>query len=206
MFLKNIVQSFFSPVSKEYDSEEDVLLNEVEEVFEECKKHLEKKYFHNSIKLLLRRISASFKNTEELEREYELWYARIGEDGDLYADHPKNRVEIIISELRTRGIEIIQKQYPVVNVKRPVMQKQEILSVNPFRADPDTEHLINAIQEATHEAELWHSFYDENPASYRDAVEQVTHVRHLHAVLKKEDRRRGINRNRMDFAIRMNEI
>ncbi len=205
MFLKNIVQSFFSSESKKCNTEEDILLNEVEEVFAECKKRLEKKYFHNSIKLILRRISASFKHTEELEREYELWYARIGEGGELYADHPKIRVEIIISELRTRGIEIIQKQHPAVNVKVPLMHKKDILSMNPFRADPDTEHLIKAIHEATHEAELWHSFYDENPLSYRDAVEQVTYVRHLHAVLKKEDRRRGIDRNRMDFAIRMND-
>jgi hypothetical protein len=74
-----------------------------------------------------------------------------------------------------------------------------------FEPHPDTAHLIQAIREATREAERWHGYHSDDPLSYAEAADQLRHVRSLHAALRTLDRRAGVNRDRLAFAVRMRD-
>jgi hypothetical protein len=162
----------------------------------------------------------SAKRTQELEHELDLWQKRLDEAGDIHADHPRIRAEIIRSELAARGIEPSVHTLPVVAVEalhdidealgqRAVSQANErpdrYEESMKFSPHPDTQYLVQAIREATHEAELWHAYHSDDAHAYMDAVDQVRHLRDLHAALKSVDRSAGVTRDRIAIAVRMND-
>ncbi len=170
----------------------------------------------DALRRVLRRYAASAKRSLELERELELWQHRADEAGDLWADHPKVRAEIVRSELASRGIEAapralsakantamheLSERLSMGETDEEEMQMEDV----PFDPHPDTAHLIQAIREATQEAERWHGHYAEDPLDYREAADQVRHVRDLHGALKLLDRRNGVARDRVALAVRMRD-
>jgi hypothetical protein len=69
---------------------------------------------------------------------------------------------------------------------------------------PEVQYLLQAIREATREAERWHAV----PADScdEDALVQVHHVRDLHALLKRLDRENGVYRDRLELAVSPREL
>lgn len=166
----------------------------------------------DALRRLMRRYAASAKHSLELERELELWQQRMDEEGDLFADHPKVRSEIIRSELASRGITTPERritQAPILPSQcqdASSSQKNAVPDTGPtFMPHPDSAYLIQAIREATREAELWHAQYAEDPLYFKEAVDQVRQVRNLHAALKKVDRTQGVNRDRIALAIQLRD-
>jgi hypothetical protein len=172
----------------------------------------------DALKRLMRRYAAALKRSEELERELALWQARRDEAGERHADHPATRAEVIRSELAVRGIVPAEPPALVplsalgsgVGVGEGTEASSAALSSEleeiVYAPHPDTVHLIQAIREATREAERWHGYHSDDPLSYAEAVDQLRHVRSLHAALKILDRRAGVDRDRLTFAVRMREV
>lgn len=180
----------------------------------------------NDLKLLLRRVNASAQPTAQLLRELSEWEAR-AEEGELHADHPMIRSEIIRSELAGRGharrapptpsyeegargswLDETASELTRQVEDEPEVQFEEVSDTSVFsvreRVDAaDSASLLRAIHDATREAEKWHGApadeYDE------DALLQMKHLRELHALLKRADREQGIERDRMELAMRVNE-
>ena len=75
----------------------------------------------------------------------------------------------------------------------------------PFDPHPDTVHLIQAIREATREAERWHGQPEDDVDAFVDAADQVHQIRRLHAALKEIDRRNGVTRDRLSMAMRLRD-
>ncbi len=181
----------------------------------------------DELRRALRRLEASVKTTPQLERELEQW-ERLPSDGNVHADHPIVRSEMIRSELAVRRGEV--RTVSISNLdERPVKDvvdliKQQLVAVEPMMepvsspdvdsasteyqfqsyeplVSSDTSQLMAAIQQATREAERWHAV--DVTMSDEDAIVQVHHVRELHALLKRSDREQGIQRDRVAFAIKM---
>lgn len=166
----------------------------------------------DELRRLMRRYAASAKHSLELERELELWQQRMDEEGALHADHPKVRSEIIRSELLSRGITVPERQIskpqaiPISSKEVSSTKETDRFENSPaFTPHPDTAYLIQAIREATKEAELWHAQYSENPLYFKEAIDQVRQVRDMHAALKKIDKSQGVHRDRVALAIRLRD-
>jgi hypothetical protein len=174
----------------------------------------------DGLRLAVRRLQASLKATREIERELAEWERR-DDGGMLHADHPEIRAEILRSELAVRGItrevpdqfvaQYIQKHADVEEgrpletsrrmAEETIERPREYVFTTPEPVtDMETQHLLHAIRDATREAERWHAL----PTEYHDgdAVDQVRHLRELHAILKRLDRARGVERDRLTFAVR----
>lgn len=154
------------------------------------------------IRRLLQRFETSVRSRQDLERELAAWEART--DGD-------ERAEIIRSELAVRGVR--RDLRPVLAAPEP-MEASEIDDApedadNPIARipplDPEslpevsTEHLLAAIRDAVREADRWHAVPKD--AMGEDALVQLHHVRDLHAMLRRLDRRKGIRRDRLELAV-----
>lgn len=157
------------------------------------------------VRRLVRRIQAALAGREELEREHEAWASRADESSALHADHPRVRAEIARSELAVRSGEVSDK-LKVESEKYehlPLSTSHSSLAVLVHAVDPrlipDEAHLIRAIREAVREAERWHGIPPDEVDM--DAVDQVRHVRELHAILKRLDRERHIRRDRLMLSI-----
>ncbi len=178
----------------------------------------------DALRRALRRIDVSFKTAGELTRELGRWEER-SDDGPVHADHPSVRAEILRSELRTRGIQppvSASTPEPVVirsrDISDPAMllTGDEVVRQNASRErvfdhpdiepipDVDIEHLLSAIREATREAERWHAMPAE--AVDEDALVQVRHLRDLHTELKRRDREAKVVRDRVAYAVSMQEL
>jgi len=175
----------------------------------------------DGLRRALRRLEVSAKTAKELERELKLWQDRTN-DAPLHADHPSFRSEIIASELRSRGLTVkedvkvpapegerifatpksenaalwltqMERSEPEEEETPPADQVHEPLTM------PQVEYLLQAIREATHEAERWHAVPPEEQDE--EAVLQVRQLRDLHAALKKIDREQGVSRDRIELAV-----
>lgn len=184
----------------------------------------------DGLRVALRRLESSMKGTRELERELAEWEGRM-DGGTMHADHSDIRAEIIRSELAIRGVRrdvperfvsrYIQKcdemqnaadEETTVSPREKAAQEQEE-DIRPreyvFRAhDPvriiDADRLVQAIREATHEAERWHALPLE--VHDADATDQIRHLRELHAILKRLDREHGVVRDRLELAVNPRDI
>ena len=160
------------------------------------------------LKLVVQRLDAAVKSRQELEKDLVDWRER--ESGS-------QRAEIIRSELRIRGLgEEMPADLPGIGVDyRPLSQcgpfARKIGDLDDGREDwneedllfLDEEQLVAAIRDATREAERWHAIPEEELDE--DALAQVHHVRELNALLKRLDRQRGVERDRIDIAISTRE-
>jgi hypothetical protein len=179
----------------------------------------------DELRRALRRLESSVKTTPQLERELAQW-ERLPTNGSLHADHPIVRSEMIRSELAIRQgvvrsdiaeaddrsvkdvVDLIKQQLgaeePVddaeVMLADPPVAEYRFASREPLPME-DEQQLLIAIKEATCEAERWHAVGV--TASDDDAIVQVHHVRDLHAMLKRVDRERGIERDRVALAIKI---
>jgi hypothetical protein len=177
----------------------------------------------DQLRRLLRRVEASSRSARDLEREYAEWDGRSDHEGPWHADHPSVRAEIIRSELALRNSErppvaiapeaspfrMVELQDFITEseehspsarpmlVVRPVVESQE-REVAEQLPSLDLDTLLQTIRMETREAERWHGA----PSQDHDALEQVKAVRQLHAILKRLDRKSGIRRDRIVFAIR----
>jgi len=169
----------------------------------------------DSIRKTLRRIEASARSARDLEAELLEWEARQGEDGPLHADHPDVRVEIVRSELVTRGSAPDMRAIPMEEtpfgrvgcvmparmetegetVEMPINLEDEDIEL----PDPDPDQLVRTIRQMTREAERGLSVPDPEP----EAIEDLRRLRELHALLKRLDRERGATRDRIALAVRM---
>jgi hypothetical protein len=168
-----------------------------------------------SVRLSLRRLQASAKTSQELTRELKEWEDR---------EEPL-RVEVLRSELASRDpsrIVVRTEQMPVgarfiapsdrhaepgVMNRAPTDEDTEEIFLpmaTESLLDPDTAHLIQAIREATHEAERWHAVPEEEHDE--EILDQMHHVRDLHALLKQLDREQGRSRDRVAMAVNTREV
>ncbi len=152
----------------------------------------------DGLRRVLRRFDATAKSTEELEQELGEWQQR-EEDSPLHADHPSIRAEIVHSELVCRGL-------LVTKVENPLSQTESFVEEIVEEAEEEevsTETFLLAIRDAAREAERWHSV----PALELDheVLDQVRHLRELHAHLKGLDRKQGITRDRLVYAVNPRE-
>lgn len=171
----------------------------------------------DEIRRVLRRVDASMKTRQQLERELAEWEDREGAENP-HADHPTVRAEIARSELVARGVPVGRSFRTMPDVadeadnpffasagdeRAPEISATIVVSAEPV-ATVDVGHLLAAIRDATREAERWHAV----PASEHDddALDQLHHVRDLHARLKRFDRERGIVRDRLELAVCPREI
>ncbi len=168
----------------------------------------------DSLRRALRRLDATARSTRELEQELDEWTFR-EENGALHADHPSVRMEIVASELVTRGAERPPRPTHEDADDNAILfvteedgrgsPPQKIISET-YEPLPivDVGHLLSAIRDATRETERWHAVPDE--ALDDDALVQVHYVRELHAILKRLDRRHGIVRDRVALAVNSREV
>lgn len=173
----------------------------------------------DQLRRALRRLDVSVKATDQLERELAEWEAR-EDGGELHADHPSVRAEIVRSELAVRGrkqdVRRSENDVPVREVverikqqiERSPSQEQEdevygspeyVFVTHEPIGQTDPENLVRAIREATREAERWHAVPSED--HNEDALLQMKHLRELHALLKRMDREQGIERDRIELAV-----
>jgi hypothetical protein len=168
----------------------------------------------DAIRRTLRRIDASSRSAQELLAELREWEARQDEDGPRHADHPDVRAEIVRSELRARGLQpdmraIAMEESPFGRLGC-VVQSTPVCAEEPSRTSdefdevealplPDPEHLVEAIRQATRDAEQWLSVTEPE----QEAIEDLHQLRRLHALLKRLDREQGNTRDRLTLAVRM---
>lgn len=156
-----------------------------------------------TLRLLMYRYQALEKTRTELERELVEWESRRRSVDD--EDDPRVRAEIIRSELAIRALEA----QPIVSFQKTKNLEPSFVSKRQSWDAPavsvlrliDTPQLLRAIDEATREAARWHAVPIETHD--QDALMQIHHVRELHSMLKQEDRRQGVQRDRLELAIRL---
>jgi hypothetical protein len=174
----------------------------------------------DALKRLVRRAEVSTKTTSQLERELAGWESR-GAEGELHADHPLIRAELIRSELLSRdprsgvgsarpimssSLELAAPRVEAseaIPLDEPVVEERSQQVPVVFLPEIDATQLLAAIRDATREAERWHGVPDVQHDD--EALAQLHHVRDLHAILKRLDRRRGVRRDRLAIAIRLSE-
>lgn len=170
----------------------------------------------DGLRRTLRRIDASSRSARELERELQEWQQRESESGPPHADHPQVRAEIIRSELAARkGVVTLATVAPErspFRLREPVVfsPEEQIQAVEEplteeaqteMLPDIDPQHLVGLIRQETREAERWHAI----PMPDYEAIEQVRQVKALHVILKRLDRERGVQRDRLSLAVQMRE-
>ena len=171
----------------------------------------------DELKQLTRRLETAVKSRQQLERELGEWQDRSTEDGPMHADHPKTRAEIVRSEIALREAyrKPLMTSAPTVLYAGSMTAKQEDGSGTdvvvqddvvadeggPVMKEVSSEQVIEIIREATKEAERWHATVQDQYG--QDALDQMHHVRDLHALLKQIDRNQGIRRDRFAMAVRM---
>ncbi len=169
----------------------------------------------DELKQLTRRLETAVKSRQQLERELGEWQDRAGEGGPIHADHPVARAEIVRSEIALR--EAYRKprtscvsaqccssdhcNQPDIESETNIATTDEFVE-EPIRMEKlSPEQMIGIIREATKEAERWHATVQAQHS--QDALDQMHHVRDLHALLKQIDRNQGIRRDRVALAVRM---
>ncbi len=167
------------------------------------------------LRIMLRRIEVSHKTAQELERELQEWNAR-DESSPPHSDHPHIRAEVIRSEMKLRrecaSMEAIPPHASPFALPR-IKEAQSEIPIASERGETSIEEsgglrsidpvsLLGLIRMETREAERWHAV----PQPDQDAVDQVRQLKALHAVLKQQDRERGIRRDRIAFAVRMQDV
>lgn len=178
----------------------------------------------DALKRMVRRVEASVKASRDLERELAEWENR-PDSASYHADHPEVRAELIRSELASRnpGRSVVSVgAYGVHPVRSDEgeggraprapteLDEEPSLEAIPFLAasDPlpeiDVACLLQAIREATREAERWHAVPSEEHDE--DALLQLHHLRDLHAALKRVDREQGVHRDRLALAVNTHDI
>lgn len=165
----------------------------------------------DAIRRTFRRISVSIKTARDLERELKEWEQRKGEAGPLHADHPEIRAEIVRSELAARnrviGLRVIEPGFSPFRVAEPAAAPvlESVADLESTQIEdatlPTHDHndLIALIRQESREAERWHAI----PVPAYEAIEQVRHVRSLHALLRRLDREAGIRRDRTKFVLKL---
>ena len=164
------------------------------------------------LKSVLHRLEAAVKSRQELESEIVRWQGRSA-GGTQDREEARRRSEIIRSELMLRGeTDGIPLTFQTVGVDfRPVAKCGPVISKTPdesadlsdqgIEALPrmDEAQLVEAIRAATREAERWHAVPEED--WNEEALSQVHLVRELHALLKRLDKQKGVERDRIEIAI-----
>ncbi len=166
----------------------------------------------DELKQLTRRLETAVKSRQQLERELGEWQDRAEEGGPMHADHPKTRAEIVRSEIALREAyrkplvgcsssercvidDVQEESQEDIQDYAPQAEETSLMqSISP-------EQIIGIIREATKEAERWHATVQEQ--HNQDALDQMHHVRDLHALLKQIDRNQGTRRDRVAMAVRM---
>lgn len=170
----------------------------------------------DELKQLTRRLETAVLSRQQLERELGEWQDRAEECGPMHADHPKIRAEIVRSEIALReayrcpfsscsSLEWCADDVFMDENHGEMEEGQD--DISPFQEEMrrmqavSPEQIIEAIREATREAERWHATSEERYG--QDALDQMHHVRDLHAILKEIDREQGTSRDRVAMAVRM---
>lgn len=174
----------------------------------------------------VRRLEASSKTSQELEKELAYWQKRLdGRPRDR--DAVRRQTEVLRSELAIRtpeedahwsrpqtAAEPFEVRKPIVFAvedvrqeqrRRPNLEHPELDAEIPdYSHWPSADNLVLAIREATREAERWHAI----PVECHDeeALIQIRHVKELNAWLKRVDRRDGTVRDRLELAISPREL
>jgi len=174
----------------------------------------------DELRRINKRLEVASKSTHDLEQELAEWENRQFEDSsnNKYTEVIK---EIIGSELAIRGVKIkVEKlekseffQMPETNFNLSLTGSEPFIPE--FEQDPvdisketdsslpelDPEYLLQAIKEATREAERWH--VEPCGESDPEAALQVRHVKDLHAALRELDKKNGVSRDRLALAVRL---
>jgi len=173
----------------------------------------------------VRRLEASAKSRQELEKELAYWQKRLdGRPRDR--EKVRRQTEILRSEMAIREPEEDGRwsqpaasegrqdfRAPVTFViesepeafREPSGNHPELESGMPeYDHWPSAENLVAAIRDATREAERWHAIPVEDHDE--EALIQIRHVKDLNAWLKRVDRRDGTTRDRLELAISPREL
>lgn len=167
---------------------------------------------------IVRRLQAGERSIPELEQEYVDWNERNGDALPLvHPDHPKIRLELIASELRSRGRDILARTSPdsyegsakdadpfadlhlddeLVDIEPPVESNDDSLNqIRSIAIQPEMrETLMDQIRACGHQIRK-HSSCAES--SSQDLAELYSELRHHHAHLRRLDRRTGVRRYRV---------
>lgn len=168
---------------------------------------------------VIRRLQASERSLRDLEHEYREWRARAREGGEEETEILR-RAEIVASELRLRGREIIDPEKEPsyegsakdVNPYEDLVVEEELPSDADIGTDADTAPilqddtrvdsslpgLLEEVDTATSEAYRMLR----SPERYDAAMiaSALTDLRRHHANLRRHDRREGIRRIRVGFS------
>ncbi len=207
---------------KAYEEKLSVLANTLNSLDDEAVKKQSRtlERSQDELKRITKRLEAAVKSTHDLEQELAEWENRQIEN-TVQNDYAEAVKEIIRSELITRGFQyVVQNSEEQTNYKdapEPVGSlpkipeprimdleaESDFFSENNADSLPEInqECLLQAIREATHEAEKWYA--EPCGGSDPEAVAQVRHIRDLHAALKALDRKNGNTRDRLAMAVRL---
>jgi hypothetical protein len=163
---------------------------------------------------LVRRAQASSRSTRQLERELMEWRGRSVSAVPVgHPNHPKTRLEIVQSELRTRGIERSVESAPALELKPveslPVMQAQpddeifgddDIEDTGPSWTHETDEHIMRELMSREREmAKLL--TVPQNPEVIAELASMAHELRELHSHLRTHDRRERVKRVRWEVGI-----
>lgn len=176
----------------------------------------------DAIRKILRRLEAAMMSATELERELKEWSARRDESGLRHADHPDVRAEIARSEMAVRSRKAVLRAIPPeespfssveqttpnpsfarsgIGLISSPCTKGELEGVEDELPVLEEEHLLQSIRQITRDVERWHSA----PNYERDALDDLHELKKLHALLRDSDKKQGLQRDRLELAVRMRE-
>jgi hypothetical protein len=182
-----------------------------------------KKAYEEQLRLwnIVRRLQASDRSVSQLEQEYADWNERKGDMlSELHPDHPSVRMELIASELRSRGKSIPDSRrrneyegsakdanpFEDLNLNDTAMDdgiiesqddsSQDLpvsLKMIPISAEVQ-QSLLDQIRECGHQLRKQSAHPD---FSSRDLADLYTELRRHHGYLRLSDRRTGTRRYRV---------
>ncbi len=165
----------------------------------------------DALRRMLHRVRLSVRTARELEMELSEWDQRSHEEGPRHANHPAVRAELVRSELDVRRQRSVLEVIPVhaspfriVSLPDQPIDEHEPdeLTHDATLSRLDALSLVQLIRLETREAERWHAI----PQPAYEAIEQVRHLRGLHAHLKRLDRHARQQRDRLELAVHMREL
>ena len=165
----------------------------------------------NQLNQVLMRAQTGLRRSTKLQQERTEWQRRMSEPAPCNLHHPAIRFEILESELKTRDMLAGNLPEPVKTSEavyfQPKNDEQEEVAENTKPAgivyvgldsanylDIPTSGLIRQIKDISKEIALHHHSPDGDSNEMLDFAHQL---KQMHAVLKKQDRKNGTNRDRI---------
>jgi len=168
----------------------------------------------NQLNQSILRAQTSLRRSSKLQQEKTEWKRRLSDDAYPNLNHPAIRLEILDSELKSRDMlagnipEPIKKQEPKYYQSTLVAQQTSNSTPEPQKLagivyvgldssnhlDLPTSGLIRQIKDISKEIALHHHSPVGDPNEMLDFTHELMQA---HALLKKQDRKDGINRDRI---------